>query len=140
MPYKDPVVAKEKARECAQRRWQEVRSDPELLAKVRARRAADERRRRERDPYRGKPRNEFLADCRRHAANRRARKLALFVEDVDPQVVYAMHGGRCGICGEFISGEFHVDHVVPLAKGGLHGYINVQPAHPLCNLSKGNRV
>lgn len=48
--------------------------------------------------------------------------------------------GRCGICGQFIEHElgFHVDHVLPLARGGMHGYINVQPAHPFCNLSKGS--
>lgn len=68
---------------------------------------------------------------------RRARKLHQFIEDVDPRVVYRMYGGMCGICGEFIDGDFHVDHRVPLALGGMHGYINVQPAHPRCNLSKG---
>lgn len=33
--------------------------------------------------------------------------------------------------------DFHVDHVVPLSKGGMHGYTNVQPAHPRCNMRKG---
>jgi 5-methylcytosine-specific restriction endonuclease McrA len=51
-----------------------------------------------------------------------------------------MHGGRCGICCEFIEGDFHVDHVIPLARGGQHGYVNVQPAHPRCNLVKGAHV
>lgn len=73
-------------------------------------------------------------------AARRARKLASFIEDVDPRVVYEMHGGVCGICHEFIEGDFHVDHVIPLARGGQHGYINVQPAHADCNLRKGASV
>lgn len=59
-----------------------------------------------------------------------------FIEPVDRRVVYEMHGGCCGICHEFIDGEFHVDHVVPLSHGGKHGYINVQPAHPICNQRK----
>lgn len=72
---------------------------------------------------------------------RRARKLDQFIEQVDPTVVFEMHGGRCGICGEFVSeDDFEVDHVIPLAKGGMHGYINVQPAHPICNLQKGTNV
>lgn len=75
-----------------------------------------------------------------HSSARRARELDQFIEDVDPKVVYETHGGRCGICGEFISGDFHVDHVKPLARGGMHGYINTQPAHPSCNLRKGARV
>ena len=70
---------------------------------------------------------------------RRAHKLNQFIEDVDPQVVYEMHGGMCGVCKQFIEDDFHVDHVIPLSKGGMHGYVNVQPAHPSCNLRKGNR-
>ena len=83
---------------------------------------------------------EAAALARKRSLTRRARLLNQFIEDVDPRVVYEMHGGRCGICGQFIDGEFHVDHVVPLAAGGMHGYVNVQPAHPKCNLSKGARV
>ncbi len=75
-----------------------------------------------------------------HSATRRARKLDQFIEDVDPQTVFDMHGGVCGICEQFIDGDFHVDHVIPISKGGMHGYINVQPAHPVCNMRKGNRV
>lgn len=81
---------------------------------------------------------------------RRARQKNQFIEDVDPKVVYEMHGGRCGICGEFIQidpsislgQQMHVDHVIPLAPPhcGLHCYANVQPAHPLCNLRKGDRI
>lgn len=71
------------------------------------------------------------------AQARRARKREQFVEKVMPNVVYTMYGGMCGICKEFIVGEFHVDHIKPLSKGGLHAYINCQPAHPTCNLQKG---
>ena len=63
-----------------------------------------------------------------------------FIEPVDREVVYRMHGGRCGICTEFVSAsEFEVDHVVPLSKGGQHGYVNVQPSHALCNQRKYNQ-
>jgi hypothetical protein len=69
----------------------------------------------------------------------RARKKNQFVENVDRQIVYETHGGMCGICKEFIIGKFHVDHVIPLAKGGVHCYTNVQPAHPLCNIRKKDK-
>lgn len=69
-------------------------------------------------------------------ASRRARKRQAFVERIDPQVVYKMYGGRCGICDELINGEFHVDHIKPLARGGEHSYANTQPAHPPCNSKK----
>lgn len=72
---------------------------------------------------------------------RKARKLGQLIERVDPRIVYQMHGGRCGICSEFVGEDsFHVDHVIPLSKGGPHGYINVQPAHPTCNIAKGARA
>lgn len=69
----------------------------------------------------------------------RAQLRSQFVEDVDPQTVYEIYGGMCGICLKFIEGDFHVDHVIPISKGGLHCYANVQAAHPICNLRKGNR-
>lgn len=80
------------------------------------------------------------ANGRKGASARRARIKGVFIEHVDPRVVYEMHGGRCGLCEQFIEGAFDVDHVVPLAQGGVHGYVNVQPAHVSCNRSKGRAV
>lgn len=89
--------------------------------------------------YYAKPRTKELR--RQYESARRARKREAFVEHVDPAVVYVMHGDRCGICSEFVlEAEFHVDHVIPLACGGLHMYANVQLAHPLCNSRKGHRI
>jgi 5-methylcytosine-specific restriction endonuclease McrA len=34
----------------------------------------------------------------------------------------------------------HLDHIVPLARGGEHSYANTQPAHPTCNRRKGAKV
>jgi 5-methylcytosine-specific restriction endonuclease McrA len=72
---------------------------------------------------------------------RRARERNAFVEHVDRVVVWDSHGGRCGICGLAVPlDEMELDHVLPLSRGGLHGYANCQPAHPVCNRRKGNRV
>lgn len=71
-------------------------------------------------------------------ANRRARKLDAWVEDVDRLVVYERDGGRCHICGESVERKgFHLDHLVPLSCGGEHSYRNVALAHPKCNMSRG---
>ena len=44
---------------------------------------------------------------------------------------------RCYLCGKLIPlGKRHVDHVVPLAKGGLHTANNLAIACAACNLSK----
>jgi 5-methylcytosine-specific restriction endonuclease McrA len=70
-------------------------------------------------------------------SRRRARILSVTVEKVDRMVVYARDRGRCGICGRFVAkASFHVDHVIPLARGGPHSYANVQVAHPTCNHRK----
>lgn len=54
----------------------------------------------------------------------------------------------CGICGMLIDMNlnhphlysFTVDHVIPLANGGSDDLTNLQPAHLICNSTKGNRV
>lgn len=33
----------------------------------------------------------------------------------------------------------HIDHVIPLVKGGSHTLENVRPSHAICNLKKGAR-
>src|SRR6266566_2813693 len=43
--------------------------------------------------------------------------------------------------GDFVPfEEMHMDHVVPLSKGGLHCYYNVQTGCAPCNLAKSNRI
>jgi 5-methylcytosine-specific restriction endonuclease McrA len=76
---------------------------------------------------------------RKKELTRRAVKKAAFIEVVDPQVVYRRANGVCGICRvPLIDGEkWHVDHIIPLARGGVHAYSNVQLAHALCNIKKG---
>lgn len=54
----------------------------------------------------------------------------------------------CGICHRDIDytlphldpGEFVVDHVIPLARGGRDVLENKQAAHRLCNELKGDKV
>lgn len=49
--------------------------------------------------------------------------------------------GRCHLCGDPVSlGEFHVEHVVPLSRGGEDRWSNLNIAHSSCNLSKGSRM
>jgi 5-methylcytosine-specific restriction endonuclease McrA len=78
------------------------------------------------------------ANHRNKEAARRARKRNQFIEMVDHQIVWQRDNGVCGICLTLASqDEWHLDHIIPLSKGGFHSYSNTQVAHPTCNLAKG---
>lgn len=76
---------------------------------------------------------------RKDAMLRRARKIdassvAFTASELAQKM--SMYGNRCAYCyGEF----HHVDHVIPLSKGGLHILSNLRPACRACNCSKWNK-
>ena len=73
-----------------------------------------------------------------YSAKRRARKASVTVEDVSRVLVYERDGGCCHICGKHVtSTKFHLDHLIPIVKGGEHSYRNVAITCPTCNLRKG---
>ncbi len=62
-------------------------------------------------------------------------------ESFDRMEIFHRDGGICQICHEPANPfMFHVDHIIPISKGGLHSRSNVQTAHPWCNMSKSNKV
>jgi len=52
----------------------------------------------------------------------------------DLSKIYSM---PCTCCGS--RGKIHVDHVIPIAKGGVHGVGNLQPLCESCNTSKADK-
>lgn len=79
--------------------------------------------------------------ARAYKQRRRARKMAVPNEPIDPQRVYFRDHGLCGICGLKVQADdWHLDHIIPLSKGGPHVYDNVQVSHPFCNMSKRDRI
>lgn len=118
---RDKWMTKAKESEYNERRY---RSDPERWIQQSARWRVDNS-------------ETYAALHRRNEAARRARKLDQFVEQVDALLVLELCDGVCGICEEDVDPlDFHVDHIIPLARGGDHSYANTQPAHPVCNLRK----
>lgn len=52
-------------------------------------------------------------------------------------IVLELDDGVCGICGLDVDPfNYSIDHIVPLARGGLHTLENLQVAHPRCNNRK----
>jgi 5-methylcytosine-specific restriction endonuclease McrA len=98
--------------------------------------------------YRSDP--EFRDRVISIAQARRADKLG--IEEITTRtdlIAYLMEefDGICQICGDPIPDkEFDkhdpdmpsIDHAIPVSRGGSHALDNLQLAHYVCNLSKGN--
>ncbi len=74
-------------------------------------------------------------------AARRASRAAVHIEDVDRSIVWDRDSGICHVCNQAADpADWHLDHIMPIAKGGEHSYANTAVSHPRCNLSKGARL
>jgi len=73
------------------------------------------------------------------AATRRKRVRGTYTA-ADVRRLYLVQNGRCRRCLRSLAlFGYHVDHVVPIAKGGLNVAGNLQLLCPRCNLRKGAR-
>lgn len=79
----------------------------------------------------------------------KARKRAATVERVDPVRVFERDRWKCQLCGSrtpkrrrgsYEANAPEIDHIVPLALGGSHSYVNVQCACRKCNIAKSATV
>jgi 5-methylcytosine-specific restriction endonuclease McrA len=56
-------------------------------------------------------------------------------------MLYLSQGGRCGICGHQLqTADQHVDHIIPVSRGGRDHIRNLRLVHAYCNTSPGNRL
>jgi 5-methylcytosine-specific restriction endonuclease McrA len=125
----------------SKRRWSERNPDKLREAARRWKREHPEEHRADYARWAAKYPEKAKANQRRQGTRYAMRKRDAFVEDIEPYEVLNRSRGICGICGLSVDAEdFHVDHVVPLARGGEHSYENVQAAHPRCNASKCHRL
>lgn len=86
------------------------------------------------------------ASRRKSKLARRAIERGLHAERIDPLDIIRRDGESCYICGTptpiMLRGSYEpnapeIDHVIPLALGGLHTYENVKCCCRSCNLGKG---
>lgn len=77
-----------------------------------------------------------------HRQNRRAREQSANGSFTSQDVLdlFERQQGRCAYCRVTIQKDFHVDHVIPLAKGGSNWPSNLALACESCNLSKGHKL
>ena len=79
---------------------------------------------------------------RTHAHRRRAQKRASENGCTTKQLQEQMkrQKGHCYYCHIKLGKTYHLDHVVPLSRGGAHDISNVVFACPPCNLSKNDKL
>lgn len=97
------------------------------------------------DKYRARARRYKAQNpdkVRQHNHIRRARRLGdggrHTASDIQRQ--YRAQKGRCYYCQQQLGDTYHVDHVIPISRGGSNGPENIVIACPACNLSKANKM
>lgn len=58
----------------------------------------------------------------------------------DVQKQYVNQKGKCYYCKKKVGKVYHVDHVIPLIRGGSNGPENIVIACPTCNLRKNDKM
>lgn len=78
----------------------------------------------------------------RRAENQRRRALKQQADGhfsvMDVANMLATQDEKCAVCSADISSGFHIDHKVPLIRGGSNWPFNLQILCPTCNLKKGS--
>ena len=96
----------------------------------------------QRERYQNDP--AFRARCRSHTSRRRA-LIASSSDDVgfvSHQDIIERDNATCWICGlgPLAYEDIHIDHVIPLSKGGSHTSDNLRVACAQCNLRKADKL
>lgn len=57
----------------------------------------------------------------------------------DINLLKTKQSNKCIYCYKNIKNKYHIDHIVPLSKGGIDSIKNIQILCPLCNMKKHNK-
>lgn len=120
------------------REWRKRNPD-----KVKKHKAASQKRNRASANERGKRwQVNHPEQTRAYVLNRLARKKNAMGKHThkDIEAIYEAQEGRCFYCGITLHGDYHVDHVIPLSRGGTNWPDNLVCACVACNCSKNNML
>jgi 5-methylcytosine-specific restriction endonuclease McrA len=116
------------------RRWNEKHSEKKR-EQDRKRRVKDKDkiRRKIKEWNQSHPENRKASEYRRRALKRKAEGMHTAQQEREQ---YNRQKGRCYYCGIIVGTVWHVDHVIPLSRGGSNGPENIVIACEHCNTSK----
>lgn len=97
-----------------------------------------ERRRVIQQTYRDRHREKTRQYWRTRHARKKHIESTLTAKQV--QELYARQRGKCYYCGKKVGKKYHVDHVVPLSRGGADTMDNAAIACPHCNVVKSDKL
>lgn len=85
-----------------------------------------------------------LANPEKHRANYLNRKARMrdaegYHTGADLSSLFVLQDGKCAYCNGELRG-YHVDHIIPLSKGGSNWPDNICLACPTCNMSKSDKI
>ncbi len=101
-------------------------------------RANRDRKREDQRRYRAENPERYRAYVRNYQAQKRANGGHVSAAELREQ--YERQGGRCYWCSVEVGDDFHLDHVIPLKRGGLHQIDNIVVSCPFCNASKHDKL
>lgn len=80
--------------------------------------------------------------CRIRVRNRRVRRKGAQgnYTYADIRQLYTAQEGKCAYCGVDVQNVYHIDHVIPLSKGGSNYPSNLAISCPTCNLRKKDKL
>lgn len=81
---------------------------------------------------------KYIARARISRAKRRGAEGTHTLEDIEKK--YNEQRCKCYWCKEKLNGKYHVDHIIPISKGGGNAPGNLCCACPACNLSKSDKM
>lgn len=82
------------------------------------------------------PPKKILNDKERYGIKIRKEGLSYCWEKTRNRI-FLRDGPRCNYCGD-TRGPYHIDHIIPLSRGGTNDEKNLCVSCATCNLDKGN--
>lgn len=80
-----------------------------------------------------------LDKCREWRHNRENKMLGGSLSSGIVEKLYDLQKGKCACCGINLGNKYHLDHIIPISKGGANTDDNVQLLKDSCNMSKSAR-